>query len=184
MGNTYQWQTFYRQFAVDGTTPLSQTSQNLYTIPEGSTLRRTLFKMQMHCPYTTQPAGISYPQLEWQPEVVLAAGLWLGNQTGHAASSPPVLTDRNSADWLFWDTLPMHYSFLDDAADLLPLIWQTPEEGLDIQTVRNTVAGNENDLWLGWQFNDPSGTLNTVGTDLRAQIGGWYSIRFLISTPT
>jgi hypothetical protein len=185
-GPTYQWQTFYKQFVADGTTPLSETSENLYSIPAGSSLRRVLFKMQMRCMIIPGVAGISASEFVDCVNIVLAAGLWLDPNVGPAASSPPVLTDRNTASWLFWDTLQSRYEFIGESGTFANVVWETPREGLDIQSQRNSVAGNTNDIWIGYQFNDPESFLNqnTSSPQLTTFIGGWLSVRLLISTPT
>src|ERR1700720_3862781 len=138
---TYIWQTFNKDFIGDGTTPLVQNSLKLYTIPVGSAIRRTTFKIQMSCQIISSSAtGLP---LDWSPRVRWATALWLGN-TAVAPSPPPEpITNANADDWLFWEALQSRVD-TDDIANngIYRVTWETPPEGIDIQTRRNAVAAN------------------------------------------
>lgn len=180
--STTLWPTFFGNFPGDGTTPLNQNTLNLYTIPEGSRIRRTLLHMQLSCQIESATPMVA--PLDFVPRVVMAAGLWLGDTVGHAANSPSVLDDANSAQWLLWDSLQERVD-TDAIADtgLCRIVWETPSQGLDIQTRRNAVTGIDNDLWLGWQVADPEAVINGSNASYNGYLSGWYSIRFLIEMP-
>jgi hypothetical protein len=179
---TYQWQTFQNNFPGDGTTPLDQNTLNLYTIPEGSRIRRTLFHCQLSC--QIESAAATDLPVDLVPRVVLAAGLWLGDTSEPAANSPSVIDDANTATWLFWDALQERVD-TDAVADtgVYRIVWETPPGGLDIATSRIAQAGISNDLWLGWQFNSDFGFLNNSTDTWNAYVSGYFTIRFLIYTP-
>ena len=176
------WQTFNQSFAGDGSTPTNQNTLSLYTIPEGSMIRRTLFHAQLMCVVASTSAA-DLP-LDFITKATTAFGLWLNDSAAPAANSPSVIDDANDAEWLFWDSLQVR---TDDNAiadtGLYRVIWETPAAGLDLQTRRNAVAGNSNDLWLGWEIFDPDGTINSSADTYNAYLSGWFTIRFLIQTP-
>ena len=178
----YQWQNFFGNFPSDGTTPLNQNTLNLFTIPVGSSIRRTLFHAQLSC--QIESSVPSSAPVDFPTRVVAGAGLWLGDTALPAANSPSVLDEANVAEWLFWDTLQERVDFNDLLnAQLCRVVWETPAAGLDLQTRRLAVAGNSNDLWLGWQIDDPNDVINSSESTYNAYLSGWYSVRFLIHTP-
>lgn len=180
--SSYQWQTFHRSFIGNGSIPLNQDTLKLYTLPVGSTIRRTLLHMQLSSTlYATTAAG---QPLDYPATVIAAAGLWLGDLTTPAPNSPPVLDDANTADWLLWDTLQGRTDMDALAASgIFRQTWSTPSAGLDVQTRRNAVPGNSNDLWLGWQISDPYAVINASTGSYTDYLSGWFSIRMLIYTP-
>ena len=179
---SYDWKTFHQDFPTDGTTPINQNTLILYQIPVGSSIRRTLFHAQLSCQVeSTVPASAP---LDFVPRVRAAAALWLNDTPAPAATSPNVLDAANTEQWLFWDALQQRADVNEMASTgLTRLTWETPAAGLDVQTRRAAVAANSNDLWLGWQLIDPDGVINSSGASYNAYFGGWYTIRFLISTP-
>lgn len=179
---TYQWKTFTQNFLGDGSTPLNQDTLNYYTIPHGSAIRRTTFKAQLSCQiFSGSPTGLP---VEFSTRVTWAVGLWLGNTADPAANSPLPITDANTDEWLLWDALQSRVDS-DDIADtgMWRVTWETPSEGIDLQTRRNAVETNSNDLWLAWEVNDPFGVLNNSTDTYNAYVSGWLAIRFLIYTP-
>lgn len=179
---TYEWKSFTNHFPGDGSTPLAQDTLNLYTIPHGSSIKRMTYKTQMSCQIFS--AGATGLPLDFSTLVTFATGLWLGNEAGSAANSPLPLTDANTESWLFWDALQSRVD--SDAVvstGMWRVTWETHPEGLDLQTRRDAVAANTNDLWLAWEINDPFGVLNSSTDTYNAYLAGWYAIRFLISTP-
>jgi hypothetical protein len=111
-------------------------------------------------------------------------GLWLANDTTTAPNSPSALDNRDDDDWLFWETLQSRVDADQVAATgVWRVTWETPPQGIDVQTRRAAVAGNVNDLWIAWQVYDPSGTINGSGTDWHAYLCGWLSARYLVYTP-
>lgn len=179
---TYKWETFSQQFPPDGTTPLVQSSLKLYTIPPGDQLKRILFKTQLSCQVESgTPASAP---TDFVPRVRVAAGAWLGNTVLAPANSPTPITDANTDDWLFLEFLQERCDVNDLASSgLTRLNWETPPGGLDVQSRRNAVAGNSNDLWITWEINDPDGIINSSGPAYNAYLGGWFGVRFLIYTP-
>lgn len=179
---TYDWQTFWAHFPGDGTTPLNQNTLKLYTIPEGSSIRRTLLHMQLSV--QVESASAAGLPLDFAPTVVAATGLWLGDTTTPAVNSPSVLDDANTATWLLWDGLQERVDTDAIAATgIFRLTWETPRQGVDVQTRRDAIAGNSNDLWLGWQFFDGFGVINNSTDTYNAYLAGYYTIRMLINTP-
>jgi hypothetical protein len=179
---TYAWRTFHADFPTDGTTPLNQNTLSLYQIPVGSSIRRTLLHAQLSCQVeSSMPAAAP---TDFIPRVRMAVGLWLNDTPGAAANSPSVLDAADTEQWLIWDALQERCDVNDLAnSGLSRFTWETPAAGLDVQTRRTAVPANSNDLWLGWQMIDPDGVVNTSGASYNAYFGGWYSVRFLISTP-
>jgi len=179
---TSKWQTFNQSFPGDGTTPTNQNTLSLYTIPEGSFIRRTLLHAQLFCVVaSTSPADLP---LDFVTKATTAFGLWLNDSVDPAENSPSVIDDANDATWLFWDAL--QYRTDDNAVaetGLYRAVWETPPAGLDLQTRRNAVAGNSNDLWLAWEIFDPDGTINSSADTYNAYLSGWFTVRFLIQTP-
>jgi hypothetical protein len=180
--STNEWQTFTQNFPGDGTTPLNQNTLNLYTVPVGSRIRRTLFHCQLSCQIESTSAA-DLP-VDLVPRVALAAGLWMGNTAEPAANSPSVIDDANAADWLFWDALQERVD-TDAVADtgVYRIVWETPSEGLDIKSQRIAQPDISSDLWLGWQFNSDFGFLNQSTDTWNAFVSGYFTIRFLINTP-
>lgn len=179
---TNQWKTFYGSFPGDGTTPLNQNTLNLYTVPVGSRIRRTLFHCQLSCQIeSTSATGLP---VDLPPLVVAAAGLWMGDTAEPAANSPSVIDDRNTAQWLFWDGLQERVD-TDAVADtgVYRITWETPRTGLDIKSQRIAQPAISSDLWLGWQFDSDHGFLNQSTDTWNAFMSGWFTIRFLIYTP-
>jgi hypothetical protein len=172
----YQWKTFIGSFPGDGTTPLNQNTLNVYTVPEGSRLRRTLFHCQLSCQIeSTSAAGLP---VDLVPLVVAAAGLWMGD------NSPSVIDNADDATWIFWDGLQERVD-TDAVADtgVYRINWETPFQGLDIKSQRVAQPDISSDLWVGWQFDEDHGFLNQSTDTWNAYISGHYSIRFLIFTP-
>ena len=179
---TYQWQNFYESFPSDGTQPLVQTSLGFYTIPIGSKLRRTIFKCQLSCQlYSAVSTGLP---LDFSPDVIVAAGLWLNDAAADPGFGPRVLDQADSLSWVFWDTFSSRVD-TDELHDtgLWRVTWETPPQGLDLQTRRDAVVGNVNKLYLGWQDNDPNSVINGSGVGWHAYLCGWISVRYLIYTP-
>jgi len=179
---TYDWQTFYRNFPGDGTTLLLQDSLNLYTVPTGSRIRRTLFHAQLSC--QIEAASPTDLPIDFVTRVVTGTSLWMGDTAEPVANSPATLDDAALEKWLFWDTLQERVD-TDAIADtgVYRIVWETPPGGLDIATSRIAQAGISADLWLGWQIADPFGIINSSTDTYNAYLSGWLSVRFLIYTP-
>lgn len=178
----YEWQTFYQHFPGDGSTPLVQNSLNLYTVPEGAQIRRTTFKTQLSVNIFS--AGATGLPIDFSTYVTAAASLWLGNTAEAPATSPDTLAAADTTEWLFWDALQARVD--SDAivsTGMWRVIWETPPQGIDAQTRRKAVAGNSNGLWIGWEFDDPYGVINTSAEAYNMYLGGWFTVRFLIYTP-
>ena len=178
----YSWQNYQQSFPSDGTTPLVETSLNLFTVPVGSSIKRTLFHTQLSCQLAgTVPTSVP---LDFSTRVVAGVGLWIGDTALPAANSPSVLTDANTESWLFWDTLQSRVD-MDQIADtgLFRINWETPPQGLDVQTRRLAPPAISSDLWYAWEIIDPDGVINSSTADYNAYLSGWFSIRFLIYTP-
>lgn len=113
----------------------------------------------------------------------MATALWLGDGTDPAPNCPSVLDDADTADWLLWDAMQGRTDS-DALAEtgVYRVLWATPAAGLDVQTRRNAVAGNANDLWLAWQVEDPFGVINNSTDTYNAYLSGWFTIRFLVET--
>lgn len=122
--------------------------------------------------------------LDFITKATTVFGLWLNDAAAPAANSPSVIDDANENSWLLWDTLQVRTdsSAIADTGEYL-VMWETPREGVSVQTVRKAVAGNSNDLWLGWQIFDPDGTINSSSDTYNAYLSGYYTVRFLIYTP-
>ena len=182
MTGSYAWHTAVYVFGSDGGTPTNQTGLNTYTLPEGTKLRRTRLHCQLSCNVYSTVATAT--PTDWTPAVMFPVGLWLANSTTTAPNSPNVLDNRDDEDWLIWDTLQSRVD-TDAVAStgLWRVTWETPSKGYDVQTRRDAVAGNQNDLWLGWQVYDPTGVINGSGTDWHAYLAGWISARYLVYTP-
>lgn len=179
---TYEWQTFHQNFPGDGTTPLLQDSLNLYTVPTGSRIRRTLFHSQLSC--QVEAASPTDLPLDFVTRVVTGASLWMGDAAAPVANSPATLADANTASWLFWDTMQERVD-TDAIADtgVYRITWETPRSGLDVSTSRIAQEGISADLWLGWEISDPFGVINNSTDTYNAFLSGWFSVRFLIYTP-
>jgi len=179
---TYKWYPFNQSFPGDGSTPTDQNTLSLYQIPEGSAIKRTTLHAQLFCAIdSTEPMGIP---LDFMTKATTVFGLWLNDSPDPAANSPSVIDNGTSADWLLWDALQVRTdSDAIASTGQYQVIWETPPGGLDLQTRRNAVAGNSNDLWLGWQIYDPDGTINSSSDTYNAYLSGWFTVRFLIYTP-
>jgi hypothetical protein len=179
---TYHWERFNQAFSGDGTTPTNQNTLNLYTIPEGSSIRRTILIAQLTCAIASGSAA-DLP-LDFITKATTVLGLWLGDTPESAANSPSVIDDANDAGWLLWDPI-LGRTDSDAIAEtgLYRVVWETPPGGANVQTRRNAVAGNSNDLWLGWEIFDPDGTINSSSETYNAYLSCWFAVSFLIYTP-
>jgi len=182
MAGTKKWFRATTQHDHDGTTPTFENSLVVALPNPGSTLLRTIAEINLSV--EVNPPGAGGFEVSWWEDVTAVAGLWLHTGAGAVGSSPTPLTDMGpSTDWLFWEVLTPNVAVYDVSSPHETVTFRPSRGTVDVQTRRKTLNPGVGQVFLAWEFYDPSGLINHLFAGMSYYLGGVVTTSVLCDVP-
>lgn len=177
--------TWFRGFGAIGTGSTSATLKNFLPVAtpaSGSTFLRyrTDLDLTVQQEVTGTGTGVN---IGWWYDVTAVMGLYLTSGAATAPNPPFPLDSATNDNWIMWQPLKHALVVYDIASPYLEHVWRLPETA-EVRSQRICPAGQVSTLWVVWQVNDPSNTINnTTLPSQTARLGGQFACEALAYNP-